>query len=175
VRSCPIQLLTKSPIFSKKRTGPSTIYGISKHCPQPDEADQDAAFVALTQAQKEKAHQNSIREMLDMFAKAYFLNGMKGALKVTVMNAKPTTLKAAIEKVMEAKQVIETANQVKNRISELAKMEDRDLEDLEDLDEDTICQINKSSLRATTFQKRTPIPKNWKWKWQWRPSLRKRK
>jgi Mg-chelatase subunit ChlD len=81
--------------------------------------------------------------MSDLFAKAFFLNGMKDALKVTVMNAKPTTLKAAIEKAMEAEQVIETANQVKNKISELAKMEDGDLEELEDLDEDTICQINK--------------------------------
>jgi hypothetical protein len=81
--------------------------------------------------------------MSDIFAKAFSLNGMKDALKATVMNAKPATLKAAIEKAMEAKQVIETANQVKKKISELAKMEDGYLEDLEDLDEDTICQINK--------------------------------
>jgi hypothetical protein len=81
--------------------------------------------------------------MSDLFAKALFLNGMKDALKVTVMNAKPTTLKAAIKKAMEAEQVIETDNQVKNKISELATIEDGDLEELEDLDEDTICQINK--------------------------------
>jgi hypothetical protein len=65
--------------------------------------------------------------MLDIFAKAFFLKGMKDALKVTVMNAKPATLKAAIEKAMEAEQVRETANQVKNKISELAEMEDGDL------------------------------------------------
>jgi hypothetical protein len=48
---------------------------------------------------------------------------------------------------MVTEQVIETANQVKNKISELAKMEDRDLEELEDLDEDTICQINKKRVQ----------------------------
>jgi hypothetical protein len=59
------------------------IYDVSKHYPLPDEAYQDAAFVALTAAQKEKAHRNSVREMLDMFPKVFFLNGMKDALKVS--------------------------------------------------------------------------------------------
>ncbi len=134
------------------------IYNVSKHCPQPDEADQDAAFVALTPAQKEKSHQNSIRDMWDMFATAFFLNGMKNALKVKVMNAKPATLKITIEKAMEAKQVNKTVNQVKNKISELAKIEYGDLEELED----KICQINKerAQYRRKPFKRENQLQRN---------------
>jgi len=119
------------------------LFDVSKKCPMPDVADQDAAFLALTAAQQAKAHANSVREMSDMFAKAFFLNGIKDALKVTVMNAKPVSLQAAIEKAMEVEQTLETANSNKSRISELAEMEDGDLDEIENLDEDDIFALNK--------------------------------
>jgi hypothetical protein len=68
--------------------------------------------------------------------------GVTPAIKMTLMQKRPANLSEAIKEAMSLELVEKTNGAVKNRIAILAELDDKDLAEIEDLDDVTIKAIN---------------------------------
>ncbi len=80
--------------------------------------------------------------MVDCLATGCFLMGVTPSIKTTLMQKRPANLSEAIKEAMSLELIEKTNGAVKNRIANLADMDDEDLAEIEDLDDVTLKAIN---------------------------------
>ncbi len=68
--------------------------------------------------------------------------GVAPSIRTALMQARPANLSEAIKEAMSLELIKKTNGATKNRIANLAKLDDEDLAEIEDLDEATIKAIN---------------------------------
>lgn len=110
--------------------------------PTPPDTYFRAAYLALAAAEITYAREGERRMMIECLATGCFLMGVVPSIRTPLMQAHPTNLSEAIREAMNLELVEKTNNSAKNRIANLAELDDEDLAEIEDLDEDTIKAIN---------------------------------
>ncbi len=80
--------------------------------------------------------------MVECLATGCFLMGVMPSIKTALMQARPANLSEAIKEAMSLELIEKTNGAAKNRIANLAELDDEDLAEIEDLDDVTIKAIN---------------------------------
>jgi hypothetical protein len=88
------------------------------------------------------AREGERRMMIECLATGCFLMGVVPSLRTALMQARPANLSEAIKEAMSLELIEKTNGAAKNRIANLAELDDEDLAEIEDLDDVTIKAIN---------------------------------
>ena len=114
----------------------------------PVDALYTTVYLALPAADRTQAKENEPWAMKDALAKGCFLMGVNQTIRITLMQKQPVRLNEAIQEAMSL-ELINESNGTKNRIANLADMDDEDLAAIvEDLDDLMIKAINTRRAKS---------------------------
>ncbi len=114
----------------------------------PVDALYTAAYLALPTADRTHTRENECRVMIYALAKECFLMGVNQAIRNMHMQKRPVALTEAIQEAMRL-ELINESNGTKNKIADLADVDDKDLAVIvEDLDDLTIKGINTRRAKS---------------------------
>ncbi len=115
----------------------------------PNSADRfyTAAYLALLAADRTQARNAERRIMIDALSTGCFLMGVTSAIRTTLMQKRPAMLSEAIQEAMNL-ELVKKTNGAKSKITSLADMDDKDLVEMEDLDDVTIKAINMKRAKS---------------------------
>jgi hypothetical protein len=86
--------------------------------------------------------------MMDCLTTGCFLMGVTTAIRTILMQCRPAMLIEAIQEAMSLELVKKTNGAAKNKIASLANLDDKDLVEIEDLDDVTITAINLKRAKS---------------------------
>ncbi len=107
--------------------------------PNPEESQMPSVHSELSQQEKEQIKETHLTETL---AKTMLISGARGALKSVQLWQNPSSLTEAIQIVVQMEQKWIKIQLAKQRIQELADMEDHELEHGQHLEPQIIQQVN---------------------------------
>jgi hypothetical protein len=99
-------------------------------------------YLALSVEERTRARNGERRMMVECLATGCFLMGVTPFIKTALMQARPANLGEAIKEAMSLELIEKTNGAAKNRIANLAELDDEDLAEIKDLDDVTIKAIN---------------------------------
>jgi hypothetical protein len=109
----------------------------------PEENQMPQAHVELSRQDKEQIKEAHLKEATETLAKTMFISGARGALKSVLVRQNPSSLTEAIQIAVQMEQKWMKVKLAKQRIQELADMEDHELEHGQRLEPQIIEQVNR--------------------------------
>ena len=116
---------------------------IMSEVPNPEESQMPQVHAELSRQDKEQIKEAHLNEATETLAKTMFINGARGALKSVLVRQNPSSLTEAIQTAVQMEQKWIKVKLAKQRIQELADMEDHELEHGQRLAPQIIKQVNQ--------------------------------
>ncbi len=115
--------------------------------PNPEESQMPQAHSELSRQDKVQIKEAHLNEATETLAKTMFISGARGALKSVLVRQNPSSLTEAIQIAVQIKQKWMKVKLAKQRIQEVANMEDHELEHGQRLEPQIIEQVNQRRAR----------------------------
>jgi len=115
--------------------------------PNPEESQMPQAHSELSRQDKEQIKEAHLNEATETLAKTMFISGARGALKSVLVRLNPSSLTEAIRIAVHMEQKWIKIKLAKQRIQELADMEDHELEHGQHLEPQIITQVNQQRAK----------------------------
>jgi hypothetical protein len=116
---------------------------IMSEVPNPEESQMPQVHAELSGQDKEQIKEAHLNEATETLAKTMFINGDRWALKSVLVRQNPSSLTEAIQTAVQMEQKWIKVKLAKQRIQELADMEDHELEHCQRLEPQIIKQVNQ--------------------------------
>ncbi len=117
--------------------------------PNPEESQMPQVHAELSWQDKEQIKEAHLNEATETLAKTMFIHGARGALKSVLVRQNPSSLTEAIQTAVQMEQKWIKVKLAKQRIQELADMEDNELEHGQRLAPQIIKQVKRISALQT--------------------------
>jgi hypothetical protein len=114
---------------------------IMSEVPNPEESQMPQAHSELSRQDKEQIKEAHLNEATETLAKTMFISGACGALKSVLLRQNPSSLTEAIQIAVQMEQKWMKVKLAKQRIQELADMEDHELEHGQRLEPQIVEQV----------------------------------